>query len=1155
MLVVRWLPRLVLVVALVIAATFLPGAPAARAAATVPQPASVLLSGTFSSIVVDDARNRVYVSDANGSVGVINASTDAVLAWITLGAAPSSMDLSFGGSELLVSVPSTDKLVVINLTTDRIARSFVLSFSPGDVAAGRPGRAYLGNWGAWTYPEIVDTDTGRVVGAITAAGTYYQDPVVRISRDRTTLYTTDRWAAPTSIEKLSVTTDSPVLLGATPWGIDSAYDAAVSPDGGWFYYANPAAYLIEVFSTSPWDGTMVRSLNTGPYPRSVCLSDYGRIAFAVAETQSVVFAFNAMNGSLLHTYGLDGDPTVVRSLENGSKAYVITTSGLEVVATGLAVAYPIPEPVAIADPPGGYIPLHVAFYSSILGGTSPYNETWTLGDGTTAWGAAPAHVYTASGTYSVRLDVRDAKSATGSTSLLVTTGPPPGPNPLQVAASWAGESFASVTNPWVPPDVQVAVGPTDVVEMVNTRYEVFDRSGLARAEGTLASLFEVPSTDFLTDPRVVYDTSSLSFFASIADMTRSQVELAVSTMDPTLPWSVKSFASSSGCPDQPYLGIALSVVILSDNGFSDCPSATATYVGGEYWIVNKTDILLGRTPRSDHVGPDPTMHTMFPATVQTYDPDAYMVSVDWAWDVVTTMHLVRIAGSPPGPLTVTETTLPIRPLVQPPNGVQPGTTLLVNTGDARVQDAFLRNGDLWISLGGTCLPVGAAANRSCARIFQIDPMNATVLQDFDIGTAAGDVYYPAIAVDGNGDLVVTYGFSSSTTYPSVLVAAQLAGDPLNTTRTPLTLRTGNAAAVQVCDGVSCRYGDYFGAWTDPLDPQAVWIAGQYAVASGWTTVVAEVGVFTPVHLTLSYSLVGGGRLPSAPSVLLWSAGAQETLPLATSPQTYAMDLGSPWFVEPLIAGRPGERWLATSPFFGLAANGTSQVVSFQHQFLVVLAASPPEGGSLSGVSGWYSANATLTLTGTATAGWKLMRWEGNGSGSYSGSMETKDLAVSSPITETAIFYPGLTIEAGPGGSVAYAYANVSGIAQAGTTTTLYIANGTQVTLSAATDFFDKFTGWSGGATGDGFSVTLTLSGPESVRASFALSVTVVVLMGGIPAIVVVAAVLAVVLVRGRKRAHPPPPSAAPLASPAGPLPPQAPASAEPPRPPNPPPPG
>ena len=1130
---VRRLARFALVLALVASTAFVVGAPGARAAPATPRTDTLLLSGTIHFLVVDNARDRVYVSNANGSVGVINAATDAVLAWVPVGSDPTSMDLAFNGSELFVSVTGSDALAVINLTTDRVARNLTLPFSPGDVAAGRPGRAYVGSWSSWSYPEIVDTDTGQVVGPITAAGEYYQDPVVRISRDRSTLYTTERWSAPTSLSKISVTSDLPVLLGQTPWGIDSAYDAAVSPDGTWFYYANPAAYEVEVFATANWTGRASFYLNTGPYPRSVCLSDYGQLAFAVAQSQTTLFAFNGTNGSLVQAYLLSGDPTVVRALEDGTKAYVITSSGLEVVATGFhAAGYPTPEPVALANATGGYAPFSVTFYSSVMGGQPPYNETWDLGDGATGYGATPAHVYTAPGAFSVRLVVRDAGGATGSAGILLTVGLPPGANPLQLVNALDGLAYNPTSNNWVPPDPQVAVGFGDIVELVNTEYAIWSRTEVPLAVGNLAAVFNKPTSDFLTDPRIVYDPSTLRFFASVADITRDSVLLAVSSLDPTLPWTVTAFRSATGCPDQPYLGVGASAVVVSDNGFSDCTSATPAYLGAEYWLINKTDLVEGAAVRDVHVGPDPALQTMFPASVETAEPDVYLVSVGWAWNVTTRLDLVHISGSPPGPLAFANTTLAVRPTVQPPNGVQRGTTLLVNTGDARVQEAFLHGGDLWVSLGDSCLPVGAAANRSCARVLEIDAAKGTVLQDFDLGAAGGDAYYPSIAVDGSGDLVAAYGFSSATDYPGVRVSAQLPGDAPNTTRAPLVIRPGTAAATQAClDLVSCRYGDYFGASPDPLDPEAVWIVGQYAVPTGWATVVAEVGVFHTVRLTLSYTLTGGGTPALPPVVQLWTNGVERGFVLGTAPQTYTADLGSPWLVTPLLLASSRERWIAESPFFGIAANGTSEVLAFQHQYAVLLAASPPEGGSLSAVSDWFNASATLSVTATANPGWKLARWQGNGTGSYSGPADTADLVVSSAINETAVFDPGLTIEAGAGGSVSYAYGNASGLVAAGTTAVVYLPNGTRVTLTAAGDLLDSFTGWQGNATGNGPSVMLLLDGPESVRASFALSTTGVLAVGSIPAILVVAAVLAVLFLRRRKRAGPPPPPAAPPGQP------------------------
>lgn len=39
----------------------------------------------------------------------------------------------------------------------------------------------------------------------------------------------------------------------------------------------------------------------------------------------------------------------------------------------------------------------------------------------------------------------------------------------------------------------------------------------------------------------------------------------------------------------------------------------------------------------------------------------------------------------------------------------------------------------------------------------------------------------------------------------------------------------------------CRYGDYFGAATDPSDSRVVWVAGETMTAAGWSTTIAELG--------------------------------------------------------------------------------------------------------------------------------------------------------------------------------------------------------------------------------------------------------------------------------------------------------------------------
>ncbi|MEU9836761.1 carbohydrate-binding protein [Streptosporangium sp. NPDC048047] len=79
---------------------------------------------------------------------------------------------------------------------------------------------------------------------------------------------------------------------------------------------------------------------------------------------------------------------------------------------------------AAADRLSGPAPLTVAFSSA--GSSDPeggaLTYSWNFGDGTTSTAANPSKTYTADGTYTVTLTVRDPQGLTGNTSLIVTVG-------------------------------------------------------------------------------------------------------------------------------------------------------------------------------------------------------------------------------------------------------------------------------------------------------------------------------------------------------------------------------------------------------------------------------------------------------------------------------------------------------------------------------------------------------------------------------------------------------------------------------------------------------------------------------------------------------------------------------------------------------------
>ena len=63
-----------------------------------------------------------------------------------------------------------------------------------------------------------------------------------------------------------------------------------------------------------------------------------------------------------------------------------------------------------------------------------------------------------------------------------------------------------------PPDTTIAVGSTRLIEMVNSRFGIYDRSSNLLSEGPLRDLVGATSADFISDPQVMWDPETERFF-------------------------------------------------------------------------------------------------------------------------------------------------------------------------------------------------------------------------------------------------------------------------------------------------------------------------------------------------------------------------------------------------------------------------------------------------------------------------------------------------------------------------------------------------------------------------------------------------------------------------------------------------------------------
>ncbi|HEY8673051.1 MAG TPA: hypothetical protein VIM76_04765, partial [Candidatus Dormibacteraeota bacterium] len=106
-------------------------------------------------------------------------------------------------------------------------------------------------------------------------------------------------------------------------------------------------------------------------------------------------------------------------------------------------------------------------------------------------------------------------------------GPSITPTAPDNLAGFAGIGQASaihnfgIDQEFIPADPDIAVGPTDIVEVVNSSMYVFSRSGAVLGAADLNSFMFVTPGYSSTDPRVIYDPSAGRFWITITEVPNS----------------------------------------------------------------------------------------------------------------------------------------------------------------------------------------------------------------------------------------------------------------------------------------------------------------------------------------------------------------------------------------------------------------------------------------------------------------------------------------------------------------------------------------------------------------------------------------------------------------------------------------------------------
>jgi hypothetical protein len=399
---------------------------------------------------------------------------------------------------------------------------------------------------------------------------------------------------------------------------------------------------------------------------------------------------------------------------------------------------------------------------------------------------------------------------------------------------------------WTPPDPSLAAGPNHVVETVNESLAIFNKAtGAMVSRETLQTLFSgfangTTNDSGMYDPSVLFDDIAGRFIveAQVRDSAnyKAYVDIAVSnSSDPTQGFTeihqIEVDEEGQYWSDNGKLGFNADAYVFTGNAYTFSGISNSELV----LTINKSSVLdQNVNTLTDYLvnyndnGTYPYGFSLIPARMHASVSGSPMWFVETypggssssGWMGATRMDNV-LSSNP----TFTNYTLSANPYIyaNASNLYQPGGT--VDPGDSRVLNVEWNNNNLVAAFNSS---VGTDA---AAAWIQLNTGGAspTVVQQGVIHPGAGiSTYLPAVAVDANGDLGLTYMESSASEYISMYVTGRLASDPAGTMEAPVRAVAGTNTTL------SNRVGDYSGISLDPSSANTFWTTTEYGL-NAWAT--------------------------------------------------------------------------------------------------------------------------------------------------------------------------------------------------------------------------------------------------------------------------------------------------------------------------------
>jgi hypothetical protein len=422
----------------------------------------------------------------------------------------------------------------------------------------------------------------------------------------------------------------------------------------------------------------------------------------------------------------------------------------------------------------------------------------------------------------------------------------------------AGVGFAGVGNGdygfapnAAPPDTNLAVGATQVVQWVNESFAVFSKSG-ALLQGPVtgntvwAGFGGGCESNNDGDPIVQYDKAADRWILTQFSVSTTPYLqcVAVSTSgDATGTYFRYAFSYGNQFPDYPKLGVWPDAYYITFNIFNN----GQTFAGSKLCAYDGAAMRAGLPATQQCFQLSSSFGGVLPGDLDGATSPPAGAPAPFINFGTNSLNLWRFHADFATPANTTLTgpiNVPVAAFSAACGGgaciPQPSTRVQLDSLADRLMYRFAyRNGTTETAVVNHSVKVSGKKRSQVVgvRWYQIGNLTSgtpTIVQQGTFSPNNISRWMGSIAMDKVGDIALGYSASSGTIFPSILYTGRVPTDPLGTMQAENTLKAGGGSQTGNLD----RWGDYSAMVIDPSDDCTFFYTNQYQKASGsfnWST--------------------------------------------------------------------------------------------------------------------------------------------------------------------------------------------------------------------------------------------------------------------------------------------------------------------------------